>query len=183
MNSISSKHPISTTGGVRKSYDISFNNPNTITPTNAFSTNLQGVAPHTTGYYTDASKVPQTSRSKPTASFGTSLKSPEDHQIINMGMLSNRSHRTQANDETEFEEEGESNGLNSLIESNTQKTKQPVSASQNFSDGEQSRDVLLLRCRDAIEELHIEIEDERNQKLQLQKELQELQQFTAELKI
>ena len=81
-------------------------------------------------------------------------------------MLSNRSRKTQANDETEFEDEqqfddndGELNDLNSLIDASTnnQNAKQHGS-----SEGEQPRDVLLLRCRDAIEELHTEIEDERN---------------------
>ena len=106
--------------------------------------------------------------------------------MINMGMLSNRSRRTQG--ETEFEEdqfddyretEDEMDNLNSLIGPSTNKQnarskEQTVGASQNFSDGDPSRDVLLLRCRDAIEELHTEIEGERNQKLQLQQELQEL---------
>ena len=49
-------------------------------------------------------------------------------------------------------------------------------------DGQQ-RDLLLLRCRDAIEELHHEIEDERNQKLQLQRELDELNALTGQLKL
>jgi len=38
----------------------------------------------------------------------------------------------------------------------------------------QQRDMLLLRCRDAIEELHHEIEEERSQKNLLQREVQEL---------
>ena len=42
--------------------------------------------------------------------------------------------------------------------------------SKGNTEGQQ-RDLLLLRCRDAIEELHHEIEDERNQKTLLQREL------------
>ena len=42
---------------------------------------------------------------------------------------------------------------------------------------------MLLRCRDAIEELHNEIEDERNAKGQLQRELQEAHMVINELRM
>ena len=154
------------TSVIRKSYqEVSFNNPNSV---NAQKTqNFQGGA-----YYTDP-KLPQTSRSKPTASFGQSFKSPEE--MVNIGMVSNRSQKTQ--DETEFDEdnfedyretEDEMENLQALMGPSTKKSKKSKDISENFSDGDQSRDVLLLRCRDAIEELHTEIEGERNQKIQLQ---------------
>ena len=38
---------------------------------------------------------------------------------------------------------------------------------------QQQRDLLLLRCRDAIEELHVEIEDERNAKAVVEGHLRE----------
>jgi hypothetical protein len=37
--------------------------------------------------------------------------------------------------------------------------------------GTSARDILLLKCRDAIESLHSEIEEERTEKQQLQEEL------------
>ena len=43
--------------------------------------------------------------------------------------------------------------------------------------------MLLLRCRDAIEELHHEIEDERNAKTQVQREVQEAHGVINELRI
>ena len=48
---------------------------------------------------------------------------------------------------------------------------------------QQQRDLLLLRCRDAIEELHHEIEDERNAKTQVQREVQEAHAVINELRI
>lgn len=41
----------------------------------------------------------------------------------------------------------------------------------------------MLRCRDAIEELHHEIEDERTAKNALQKELQEAQGMLHDMRI
>lgn len=38
-------------------------------------------------------------------------------------------------------------------------------------NGPSARDALLLKCRDAIESLHIEIEEERNEKQRLSEEL------------
>ena len=138
-------------------------------------------------YHTEATKLP-TVRSKGTAGFGSYEKDHINPTPHHNELLSDRSGRT-APDETEdadFEDykmrEIELNDLNSLISSKNDEvnigSKKPVSQSE-----EGTRDVLLLRCRDAIEELHTEIEDERNQKLAVQQELQELQQFTAELKI
>ena len=63
--------------------------------------------------------------------------------------------------------------------SNTNRMSQNSLKSQS---DQQNRDVLLLRCRDAIEELHSEIEEERNQKAKLQKQVQELQQFVSHFK-
>ena len=116
------------TSVVRKSYqEVSFNNPNSNNP-QVTTQNFQGGA-----YYTDP-KLPQTSRSKPTASFGASLKSPEE--MVNIGMGSNRSQRTQ--DETEFEDENfedyretedEMDNLQALMGPSTKKSKKP----QNIS--------------------------------------------------
>ena len=41
--------------------------------------------------------------------------------------------------------------------------------------GPSARDVLLLKCRDAIETLHIELEDERSEKQRLVEESSEMQ--------
>ncbi len=46
---------------------------------------------------------------------------------------------------------------------------------QNYGieSGPSARDVLLLKCRDAIESLHLELEEERNEKQRLIEELNE----------
>lgn len=48
---------------------------------------------------------------------------------------------------------------------------------------QQQRDILLLRCRDAIEELHVEIEDERNAKSAVEAQLRECQRLVQELQL
>ena len=124
MQVLSNGQTVPMTSVVRKSYqEVSFNNPNG-TNNQAATQNFQGGA-----YYTDP-KLPQTSRSKPTASFGASFKSPEE--VVNIGMTSNRSQRTQ--DETEFEEdnydeyretEDEMENLQALMGPNGKKSKKP----------------------------------------------------------
>ena len=191
MQAFNNKHSASIGGGARKNYqELSFN-PNGATPSNAFGTHSVGIGSRSkhgqlNPYQTDATKLPATVRSKGTAGFGSYEK---DHASPTPeGLLSDRSGRT-APDETEdadFEDykmrEIELNDLNSLISSKNDEVNHG-SKKQAGQDEEGTRDVLLLRCRDAIEELHAEIEDERNQKLAIAQELQELQQFTAELKM
>lgn len=41
----------------------------------------------------------------------------------------------------------------------------------------------MLKCRDAIENLHAEIEEERNEKVRLQDEIGELQRFVGDLQL
>jgi hypothetical protein len=45
---------------------------------------------------------------------------------------------------------------------------------QQERGGPSARDVLLLKCKDAIETLHVELEDERNMKQRLADEIAEL---------
>ena len=47
--------------------------------------------------------------------------------------------------------------------------------------GPSARDVLLLKCRDAIETLHIELEEERTEKLRLIDEVQDLHRMIEDL--
>ncbi len=47
--------------------------------------------------------------------------------------------------------------------------------------GPSARDVLLLKCKDAIETLHIELEEERNEKQRLSEDMQELQRVIEDL--
>lgn len=42
---------------------------------------------------------------------------------------------------------------------------------------------MLLKCRDAIENLHAEIEEERNEKIRLQEELGEMQRYVNDLQV
>ena len=51
------------------------------------------------------------------------------------------------------------------------------------SSGPTARDALLLKCRDAIESLHIELEEERQEKQRIGEELQELQRMFQDLQI
>jgi FtsZ-binding cell division protein ZapB len=44
-----------------------------------------------------------------------------------------------------------------------------------------ARDTLLLKCRDAIESLHLEIEEERAEKQRLSEDLHELQRYYSDL--
>lgn len=53
---------------------------------------------------------------------------------------------------------------------------------QEFT-GSTARDALLLKCRDAIERLHIEIEEERAEKQRLGEEMQEMQRYINEIQI
>ena len=49
--------------------------------------------------------------------------------------------------------------------------------------GSSARDVLLLKCRDAIENLHAEIEEERSEKLRLADELNECQRYINDMQL
>lgn len=75
--------------------------------------------------------------------------------------------------------------LNSLIETSSDNAGNLAdnSSMKRRVAKDKSRDLLLLRCRDAIEELHAEIEEERSVKGHLQREIQELQQYAADLQL
>lgn len=78
--------------------------------------------------------------------------------------------QTQATDE----DEDYNDSVNSHDESQDQMQE---------SNAPTARDALLLKCRDAIESLHLEIEEERAEKQRLADELSELQRFTNDLQL
>ena len=47
----------------------------------------------------------------------------------------------------------------------------------HMSGGPTARDALLLKCRDAIESLHIELEEERQEKQRIGDEMEDLQRM------
>jgi hypothetical protein len=55
--------------------------------------------------------------------------------------------------------------------------------SQQERGGPSARDVLLLKCKEAIETLHGELEEERNEKQRLSEEVAELHRVIDDLQI
>ncbi len=47
--------------------------------------------------------------------------------------------------------------------------------------GPSARDVLLLKCKDAIETLHLELEEERTEKERMSNEMSEMQRIIVDL--
>lgn len=121
--------------------------------------------------FANTGKAPLSSRNYPTGTFGADLL-----QTV----------RTRTNDtdseEPHYRSQNPIRGLiddielNSLINAESTETK-----SVGVADKQGSRDQLLLKCREVIEVLNREVEEERAQKRQLQHEHGQLQQYIADL--
>ncbi|CDW72869.1 UNKNOWN [Stylonychia lemnae] len=79
--------------------------------------------------------------------------------------------QTQATDEDDLNDTLNSNDS----QDNFQEQQQMI--------GNSARDALLLKCRDAIESLHLEIEEERTEKQRLTEQYHELQRFNNDLQM
>ncbi len=58
---------------------------------------------------------------------------------------------------------------------------QPSTYMMQERGGPSARDVLLLKCKDAIETLHLELEEERTEKERMGNEMSEMQRIIEDL--